>query len=301
MDRSLPGPDVTTTAGGQPHLRHRLARRAWPARALSDWSRFFSEALQNAPWSQVLDDWVARLAPGFCAAATHGVIRLGHAVRGLAAGTTPLRLRELADALAAWAATYEELQRTALTAACALRPHQAIAKVPLVPAAQRVAGNIVTALRALVDFPDFAPAIGLLDTSGEIGPLIAELTDVFARIYLANACSIPTAIALTHGVTSHAALGNIAAQVSNSTARIALRFAWQTGCGLYACYGGARTMAQEVEPPDAAEDELIDRAIANGDEHLIKFTEACLNRNALGPSPSCYAATEHAAAIVGRR
>jgi hypothetical protein len=89
--------------------------------------------------------------------------------------------------------------------------------------------------------------------------------------------------------------------VSGSTARIALRFAWQTGCGLYACYGGASAMAQDIEPPEIAEDELIDRAIANGDEHVIKFTEACLSRNELGPSPAYYAAIDHVERIVGRR
>jgi len=74
-----------------------------------EWSVFFREELQEVPWRQVLDRWMARLSPGFCAAATHGVIRVGHAVRSLAASETPPRLRELADALASWAATYQEL------------------------------------------------------------------------------------------------------------------------------------------------------------------------------------------------
>ncbi len=267
----------------------------------SDWSLFFGDELKEAPWREVLDHWVGRLAPGSCAAATHGVIRVGHAVRGVAERETAPRRHELADALASWAATWQELPGTAFSAACALPPRQAIGKVPLLPAERRLAGNIVTALGALADFSDFAPAIGLLDISGEIGPLVAELTEVFARVYLANARSIPTAIAFIHGVTSHAALGNIALQLNDGTARIALRYAWQTGCGLYACYGGAPALAEDVEPLEIAEDERVDRAIANGDEHVIKFTEACLGRNALGPSPVYYAAIDHVAGIVGRR
>lgn len=295
-DRMSPRPP-TGDRIGEDCWRGALGRRE----RFSDWSLFFAEALQNAPWTQVLDEWVARLAPGFCAAATHGVIRLGHGVRGLAADKTPQRFRELADALAAWATAYRELPTADFPASRALAPRRAIATVPLLPAGQRLAGNIETSLRALTEFPEFAPTIGILDTSGEIGRLVAELSEVFARIYLANACSIPTAIAFIHGVTSHAALGNIAPHIADATARIALRFAWQTGCGLYACYGGARTMAEGVEPLQIAEDELIDRAIANGDEHVIKFTEACLIRNALGPSPAYYAAIEHAEGILGRR
>ncbi|MGH7061745.1 MAG: questin oxidase family protein, partial [Stellaceae bacterium] len=75
----------------------------------ADWAVFFVGELDNAAWPSVLDRWVARLAPGFCAAAAHGVIRVGHAVRGLADRETPSRRRELADALAAWAATWQQL------------------------------------------------------------------------------------------------------------------------------------------------------------------------------------------------
>ena len=46
---------------------------------------------------------------GICAAATHGVIRTGHAARSLEQRESPLRVRELAEGLGYWAATYEEL------------------------------------------------------------------------------------------------------------------------------------------------------------------------------------------------
>ncbi len=266
-----------------------------------DWSRLFGHAVSEAPWREVLDRWVARLAPGFCAAATHGVIRVGHAARGLAAGETPQRMRELADALAGWAATWQELPAKGCIAVGKLAPRLAIAKVPLVPPERRRPGNIVMALGGLDDFAEFAPAIDLLDVSGAVAPLIAELTEVFARVYLANARNIPTTIAFIHGVTSHAALGNIVPHVSDATARTALRYAWQTGCGLYACYGGGTATAEEFAPPDIAEEAIIDRAIGNGDEHVIKFTEACLGRYALNPSPAYLVAAHHVAEMVGPR
>jgi hypothetical protein len=46
---------------------------------------------------------------------------------------------------------------------------------------------------------------------------------------------------------------------------------------------------------------VIYRALANGDEHAIKFTEACLRRDALVPSPAYNAAVDHALGTMRRR
>jgi len=153
----------------------------------------------------------------------------------------------------------------------------------------------------LDDLPEFAPVIGLIDTTGDLAPLIDELTEVFARVYLANAHDIRSTIAFIHGVTSPAALGNIAPLVGDRTARAALRYAWQSGCGLYACFGGETAMIEEIEPPKADADELAERAIAHRDEHVIKFTEACLHRHRLSPSPAYLAAADHVRAVIPQR
>jgi hypothetical protein len=268
----------------------------------ADWSAFFGEELRETPWREVLDRWMARLAPGFCAAATHGVIRVGHAARGLADSETPLRLRELADAFASWAATYQELPTNGHASTGRLSPREAIVRVPVVPLDRRnYAGNITASLAMLADHPAFAPTIGLINTHGELAPLVAELTEVFARVYLANAHDIRSTIAFIHGVTSPTALGNIAPQVSDQTARAALRYAWQSGCGLYACFGGETAIAKDVEAPEADADGLVERAIAHGDEHVIKFTEACLHRHTLNQSPVYIAAADHVRGMIPQR
>ena len=38
----------------------------------------------------------------------------------------------------------------------------------------------------------------------------------------------------------------------------------------------------------------IDRAVATGDEHAIKFTEACVREDALNPEPVYLMAARHA-------
>src|SRR5262249_52984129 len=50
---------------------------------MTDWFALFEDELAARSWRDVVDTWVARLAPAFCASAMHGVIRTGHAVRAL--------------------------------------------------------------------------------------------------------------------------------------------------------------------------------------------------------------------------
>jgi hypothetical protein len=296
-ERMLPRPGANARIGGE-DWRVALGDR----RRFADWGAFFGEELRETPWREVLDRWVERLRPGFCAAATHGVIRVGHAARSLAEGETRERRRELADAFASWAATYQELPTSDHETNGAMAPRQAIARVPIVPLDRRnEGGNITASLAMLGDFPEFTPSIGLLDTEGDLASLVAELTEVFARIYLANARDIRTTIAFIHGVTSPAALGNIALHISDRTARAAARYAWQAGCGLYSCFGRGTATAEEFRRSEVDEDGLVDRAIAHGDEHVIKFTEACLRRHALSPSPVYFAAADHVSSMIPRR
>src|SRR5262245_35488791 len=76
---------------------------------LGDWEVFFRRALAESDWHTVLAAWVPRLLPGTMAAGTHALIRTAHAVRALEAIETPLRVQELAEGLAYWAAFYQEL------------------------------------------------------------------------------------------------------------------------------------------------------------------------------------------------
>jgi hypothetical protein len=295
---------VPRDAAGEPidpaEWRAALGRRG----RFAAWSALFAAELRDAAWQGVLARWVGRLAPGVSAAATHGAIRVGHAVRGLAAGDSPQRRRELADALASWAASYSELPAARHLANGALTPREALALVAVVPPEHRPPGNITTALAGLGD--DFAQVIGLVDLDGDIGGLIAQLTELFARVYLANVNTPLTAIVFIHGVTSLTALGHVVPYLDDAAARRLLRYGWQAGGGLYACFGSGAVIA-EIEPGEAdtesliARESLIERALANGDEHVIKFTEAALYRHALAPSPVYPAAIANMLEMIGGR
>src|SRR5438094_774697 len=98
----------------RPVAHGQIGRDDWPAALgrtdrVADWGAFFANALADAPWREVLARWIARLAPAICASATHGVIRVGHAVRSLGEAETTARIGELADGLGYWAAAYQTL------------------------------------------------------------------------------------------------------------------------------------------------------------------------------------------------
>ena len=77
---------------------------------VADWAQHFEDALAEQPWRIVLNVWWPRLLPGIAAGATHGVIRVGHAVRALLRdGESPRRLTELAQGLAYWAARWQPM------------------------------------------------------------------------------------------------------------------------------------------------------------------------------------------------
>lgn len=257
---------------------------------VSDWRAFFTNELAEAPWTEVVERWTARLAPGICAAATHGVIRVGHAVRSLEQSHTPLRLQELADAFASWAATYEELPTAPGPYTAGVRPRAAIERIAVVPPEKRIfAGSITSSLTALPAFPPFAAAIGEVDVAGDAAAVAHEMSDVFARVYLANVHDVLTSIVFVHGVTSIAAVGHLLPHLEAETAQTALRYAWQSSCALYATFG-SRPAPARIEAIEVDEAALVDRAVEHGDEHAIKLTEACLAHHRGAPSAAYLAA-----------
>ena len=61
-------------------------------------------------------------------------------------------------------------------------------------------------------------------------------------------------------------------------------------------------MAEAIELDDDDDaGTLAERAVANGDEHVIKFTEACLGRHAIVASPAYPAAARHVTGIIRPR
>ncbi len=260
----------------------------------ADWREFFLEAMQAAPWPQVLDLWAGRLAPGLCAAATHGVIRTAHAARALSRRDTKERRGELARGLAYWASAYQELPARQFGGARATGYAQALEEVPSFwERSGRVpTGNIVSGLRQAGELPGFADALERVAPRADVAEALSELTATAARLYLRHGTqgrSVAT-IAFIHGVTGPCALRRLLPQLRPETAQAALPFAWQAVAGIYAAYARRENAAWRDDAPAMLPAELATRAVANGDEHAIKFTEALLGEHALRPDSAYLAA-----------
>ena len=264
-------------------------------RKLGEWRAFFERELSDTPWQQVLDTWVARLAPGLIAAATHGVIRTGHAVRTLSTGDTQERRDELAAGLGYWAARYYRLPEAGVSAAGGALPSQAIDKVQVAPKGERGPGGIMIGVIAAAKHPGFPGVINLVAASGDASAFVSDLTETFANVYLANAHDTLSTIVFIHSVTGPSAVRLLAPHVSRETAASALRYGWQAAAALYAGFGETAA-AGAIEDTEPDVEDLIDSAIATGDEHAIKFTEACLREHALNPKPVYLAAARNATA-----
>lgn len=241
-------------------------------RRVTDWREFFLGELQQEDWRAVLARWVPRLAPGASGGALHGLIRVGHAARSLSRVETEPRRAELAAALAGWASDYSELPIAGALGAVPMPAEAALSRLPFLPAERRRnSGSIVAALDALADHMPFARAYHWLAID-DAGDAVRELADLFARVFLANVDSPLHAIVFTHAVTGTAAAGHLLPFVSGEERQALVRHVWHAGCALYAAYGTKRPAAAGGEVLSAGE--LADGAVANGDDHVIKLTEA---------------------------
>ena len=244
----------------------------------ADWEARFALELESEPWADVVGRWVPRLVRGVSADALHGVIRVGHAVRGLEARVTDLRTRELARGLALWAATYLPLpgDPAAAGGGPALPPLDAVRSIRRITDEERGdVFSIVAGLIALHDVADFAPVIGLVDPAPDPAAFLVDLGSTFAQVALEQVRDPLSAIVFTHTITGPAALGLLLPYLPAETHASAAAFAWQAAAGVYAALGSEPAAASTGEHVPDVED-LVERAIATADEHAIKLTEACV-------------------------
>ncbi|MGK5739367.1 questin oxidase family protein [Micromonospora sp. URMC 103] len=252
----------------------------WPealgdGRRVADWTAYFGRQLAEAPWRDVLATWWPRLLPGVLAGTTHGVIRVGHAVRALLAGAeNPETLDELAHGLAFWAARYQALPAAAhpagrLDAGTAL---DVLGRIPVQN------GRVAERLGQLAALPDWPGAVAALRPAGGPDQVPARLADLVTAAtvrYLAQGHASP--VLLVHTATAPNAVLHTLPALPRDLWVPSLSAMWTTTAAITAAYAppvGPPTprVAGVPEGPDAAA-EVVDRAIAHGDEHVIKFTD----------------------------
>ena len=234
-------------------------------RRLGDWLAHF--ARDEQPWEQLLATWWPRLAPGMAAAATHGVIRTGHAVRALRQGETAPRRAELAQALAYWAALWSPVPRLAPTGH--RPPRDALAGVPVLTVQEGRAGE---RLGRLTQTPGWAQAVQALQPVRDPATVLSDVVDAALRTYAGRAAGNP--VMLVHAVTAPAAVALALPSLPEGLHRSSVETAWTTAAALVASYAAPEPQPPCTRPLDV--ERAVERAVAHGDAHVVKLTEAAV-------------------------
>jgi hypothetical protein len=295
-------------------------------RRVADWTAFFRAQLSEQPWRQVLGTWWPRLLPGVVAAATHGVIRVGHAVRALLAdGDDAAGVTELAHGLAYWAARWQTVpagHSGALAAAAAgrkqaARQTQALAgnpaRTPLeslaaVPRIADQSGGIRDRLARLGDLPAWPPPVlgGGPETPEQVRTLLTGLVDAATLRYLSYGHG--NGVMLVHSATAPNAVLRALPALDTSLWAPSLTAAWAAASALTSVYAppelaAGRPVRGTLAGGQSRQDVISDtfaRALEHGDAHVIKFADTAVEVYARTGNPDAIAAARLAAELIQR-
>jgi hypothetical protein len=121
---------------------------------------------------------------------------------------------------------------------------------------------------------EFEQAVASLGWSGGPVGLLDALASGGARAYLRNADG-GGAIGLLHAVTAPLACELVLPWLAVEDRDAALGYVWQAVAALHVAYDIDR-QSEVASAATLSAEALVDRALASGDEHAIKLTEAAL-------------------------
>ncbi len=270
-----------------------------------DWVATYEARLAGGDWRAVVASEVPPLLPGLFAGAGHGLLRVGHAVRGLEREDSVLRRHELARGLAHWAARYQTLPglpgRGRFASPVELRT--ALADWPLVGEAELRKGLLLHAVARLEGFRAFAKVVEEvpLPTADSLDVYLGEICRAAAGLYLAQ----PQArIAYLHALTIPSALRFLVPHLSAQDACRGAVHALQAFGALHSIYGESQAtpeLDEEVVRVSQDWDEIRYHAARSIQEHSIKMTEACWREDRNAPDPVFRRAAADAALKIDGR
>ncbi|ANH37139.1 hypothetical protein I601_0689 [Nocardioides dokdonensis FR1436] len=268
----------------------RIDAAAWrdplgdPVRS-GDWIDFFRAEVEQEAWATTLVRWWPRLLPGIAAGATHGVIRVGHAVRALRAEETAPRRQELAHALAYWAARWQPVPQVA--PAGRLSAARALTLVPPVPRQEHGIRNRIAQLDETGGWRRAVRSLAPPDRSADVPEALRSLVDAVLAQYAARAHG--NATMLVHAATAPQAVLNALPSLPEAMWSASLEAAWSATAAVVAAY----------LPPDTrpvprlgahTPDEVLEQALAHGGEHVIKLADTALGARTSSEEPLALAA-----------
>jgi hypothetical protein len=264
---------------------------------IADWTAYFTSRTAERPWRDVLVTWWPRLLPAIAAGTTHGVIRVSHAVRALCAGDeSDSVVTELAHGLAFWAARALAVPG-ATEPAGTLDPAAALDAMPRIPE-QR--GTVANRFGQLAAMPEWPGSLGSLRPASSPEDARDRLTDLVAAAtvrYLTHGHASP--VILVHTATAPNAVLHTLPALPRELWAPSMSAVWATSAAIMSAYAPAEPAPRDALPP-AEEDRAaaLDRAVAHGDEHVIKFTDTAAEVHARTGDPDALAAAARVTALL---
>ncbi|MFB9238591.1 questin oxidase family protein [Plantactinospora siamensis] len=259
-----------------------------------DWLSFFDREMVEEPWRAVLVRWWPRLLPGIAAGATHGVIRVGHAVRALLDAETPARVGELGQGLAYWAARWQPLAPAGAGPYRASDPRAALDAVPRVPD-QRY--GIRARLAQLADLPGWADAAGAVPGSGSPTDRLGDVVEAAVLRYGTHGHG--NEVMMVHAATAPNAVLRCLPALPESLWPASLDAGWAASAAVTAAYAPAEGRPAPAAPAGVDPEEVVERAMATGDPHAIKFADTAVDAYRHGAGvPALAAAARCSAALA---
>lgn len=272
-----------------------------PDRA-GDWTAFMLRESEQRPWRELLVEWWPRLLPAILSGATHGVIRVGHAVHALQDEETGPRVAELAHALASWALRRPAVLSEGDRGHGLADPAQALTRVPSV--ADRAAG-ISHRIGQLPGTPGWSEALGALrspSNPAQAARLLGDVADAAVLDYLRHGHANP--IMLVHASTAPTAVLRTLPSLPESLWVPSLEAAWFASAAVTAAYRDDDAPAEaigEARAQAAEPEETFERAVRHRDEHAVKFADTAVAAFERTGDPDVLAAAARATELIPRR
>ncbi|MEU7794125.1 questin oxidase family protein [Micromonospora tulbaghiae] len=274
----------------RPRGIRRIAADEWrdplgdPVRT-GDWLDLFDRELAGEPWRDVLARWWPRLLPGIAAGATHGVIRVGHAVRALLDAETAPRVAELGQGLAYWAARWQPLAPPGAGPYPGTDARSALDAVPRVPDQRFGIRSRLAQLADLDRWPAAAAAV-LGDAADDVPTRLAAVVDAAVVRHGTHGYASP--VMLVHAATAPNAVLRTLPALPPALWHPSLAAAWAATAAVTAAYAPAE--ARSLPPVAGPEpDEAMARALDTGDAHAIKFVDTLSDAYARSADPALLA------------
>ncbi|MET8065193.1 hypothetical protein, partial [Micromonospora sp. NPDC005313] len=223
--------------------------------------------------------------PGIAAGATHGVIRVGHAVRALLDAETAPRVAELGQGLAYWAARWQPLARPGAGPYPGTDARSALDAVPRVPDQRFGIRSRLAQLAGLGRWPAVAAAVPG-DAADDVPTRLAAVVDAAVLRHGTHGYASP--VMLVHAATAPNAVLRTLPALSPALWHPSLAAAWAATAAVTAAYApaGSRSL-----PPAGGPElgEVMARALDTGDAHAIKFTDTVSDAYARSGDPALLA------------